>query len=68
MPAQPYGPEQVSPTRDTRFRWMQSVIGCTHYVSGASEHDYIDKADGPGVIFVEREQITDSGEAYIGGA
>ena len=61
-----FGPEQVSPTRDTRFRWMQSVIQCTHYVSGASEQDYIDKADGPGVTFVAREAIDNSSEAYIG--
>jgi hypothetical protein len=67
VPPQNYGREQVSPTRDTRFRWMQSVIGCTHYVSGASEQDYINKADGPGVTFVERETIADSGEAYVGG-
>lgn len=66
VPAQSYGNEQVSPTRDTRFRWMQSVIGCTHYVSGASEQDYINKADGPGVTFAERETIADSGDAYIG--
>jgi hypothetical protein len=66
VPAASYGNEQVSPTRDTRFRWMQSVIGCTHYVSGASEQDYINKADGPSVTFVERETITDSGDAYIG--
>jgi len=67
VPAQNYGPEQVSPTRDTRFRWMQSVVHCTHYVCGASEQDYIDKADGPGVTFVAREAIDNSGDAYIGG-
>jgi hypothetical protein len=67
VPAQDYGPEQMSPTRDTRFRWMQSVIHCTHYVCGASERDYIDKADGPGVTFVERETIDNSADAYIGG-
>jgi len=66
VPAQTYRREQISPTRDTRFRWMQSVIGCTHYVSGASEQDYIDKADGPDVTFVKREAITDFGDAYIG--
>lgn len=66
VPAQDYGPEQVSPTRDTRFRWMQSVVHCTHYVCGASEQDYIDKADGPGVTFVPRETIDNSGDAYIG--
>ncbi len=67
VPAQDYGCEQVSPTRDTRFRWMQSVIHCTHYVSGASEQDYINKADGPGVTFVRREAIDNSADAYIGG-
>jgi len=67
VPAQNYGPELVSPTRDTRFRWMQSVIHCTHYVCGASEQDYINKADGPGVTFVPREAIEDSADAYIGG-
>lgn len=67
VPAQDYGPEQVSPTRDTRFRWMQSVIHCTHYVCGASEQDYINKADGPGVTFVEREAIDHSADAYTGG-
>jgi hypothetical protein len=67
VPAQNFGPEQVSPTRDTRFRWMQSVIRCTHYVCGASEQDYIDKAEGPGVTFVERESIDNSADAYIGG-
>lgn len=67
VPTQNYGLEQVSPARDTRFRWMQSVIRCTHYVSGASEQNYIDKADGPGVTFVERDSIDDSADAYIGG-
>jgi hypothetical protein len=66
VPSRAHGREQVSPTRDTRFRWMQSVIGCTHYVSGASEQDYINKADGPGVTFVERDEISDAAEAYTG--
>ena len=66
VPAGEYGAAQISPTRDTRFRWMQSVIGCTHYVSGASEQNYMNKADGPGVTFVEREAIPDSGRAYLG--
>jgi hypothetical protein len=66
LPDGDYGPSQISPTRDTRFRWMQSVIHCTHYVSGASEQNYINKTDGPGVNFVEREAISDSGRAYTG--
>lgn len=67
VPAQDYGSDQMSPARDPRFRWMQSVIRCTHYVCGASEQDYINKADGPGVTFVERETIDNSADAYIGG-
>jgi hypothetical protein len=64
IPGGEFGPKQISPTRDTRFRWMQSVIRCTHYVAGASEHHYINKADAPEVKFIERDEISDSGEAY----
>ena len=66
VPAPTYGNEQISPTRDTRFRWMQSVIGCTHYISGASEQDYVKKAEAPGVDFIERNEIADASDAYIG--
>ena len=64
IPGQDFGPEQISPTRDTRFRWMQSVIQCTHYVAGASEQHYINKADAPQVKFTKRDEISDSGKAY----
>jgi hypothetical protein len=66
LPAQEFGAEQISPTRDTRLRWMQSVIHCTHYVAGAGEREYLDEADAPGVTFVQRDEISDSGLAYIG--
>ena len=66
IPGGEFGPEQISPTRDTRFVWMQSVIRCTHYVTGASEQDYINKADAPEVKFVRREEISDSGKSYTG--
>ena len=59
-----FGPEQISPTRDTRFVWMQSVIQCTHYVTGASEQDYINKADAPEVKFVRRDEISDWDRVY----
>ena len=59
-----FGPEQISPTRDTRFSWMQSVIRCTHYIAGASEQHYINTADAPGVKFVNRDEISDSDKAY----
>lgn len=64
VPGGKFGPEQISPTRDTRFVWMQSVIRCTHYVAGASEQHYINKADAPEVKFVRREEISESGKAY----
>jgi hypothetical protein len=64
IPGQDFGPEQISPTRDTRFVWMQSVIQCTHYVAGASEQHYINKADAPEVKFVRRDDISDSSKAY----
>jgi hypothetical protein len=57
-------PEQISPTRDSRFTWMQSVIRCTHYVAGASEQHYINKADAPEVNFLKRDEISESGKAY----
>jgi hypothetical protein len=64
IPGGEFGPEQISPTRDTRFRWMQSVIECTHYVAGASEQHYINKADAPNVKFIKRDEISDFDRAY----
>jgi len=64
IPGKEFGPKQISPTRDTRFRWMQSVIQCTHYVAGASEQHYINKADAPEVRFVRRDEISDYNKAY----
>lgn len=66
LPAQTFDAAHISPTRDTRLRWMQSVIQCTHYVAGEGEREYLDEADAPGVTFVQREEISDSGLAYIG--
>jgi len=66
LPVQTFDATHISPTRDTRLRWMQSVIQCTHYVAGAGERDYLNEADAPGVTFVQREEISDSGLAYIG--
>jgi hypothetical protein len=64
IPGGEFGPEQISPTRDTRFHWMQSVIRCTHYIAGASEQRYMNEADAPGVKLVNRDEISDSGKAY----
>ncbi|HEY1110365.1 MAG TPA: hypothetical protein VGE76_17070 [Opitutaceae bacterium] len=56
---------QISPTRDSRLRWMQSVIGCTHYIAGAGEQAYLNKADAPEITFVNRDPIDRSDEAYV---
>ena len=66
LPPQSFDAAQLSPTRDTRLRWMQSVIQCTHYVAGAGEREYLNEADAPGVTFVQRDEISDSDLAYIG--
>jgi hypothetical protein len=65
LPEQDWKPAQVSPTRDTRLRWMQSVIRCTHYVAGASEMKYLDRSEAPGVTFMERDEIDDPHAAYV---
>ncbi len=56
--------EQISPTRDTRLRWMQSVIHCTHYVTGAGEQAYLRREDAPEIVYVRREEIERSDEAF----
>jgi hypothetical protein len=65
LPNTPYTREQISPTRDTRLRWMQSVIRCTHYVAGASEQDYLRKEDAPEITYVVRDAIERADEAYV---
>ena len=64
IPRGEFHPKQISPTRDTRFQWMQSVIRCTHYVAGASELHYINRADAPEVKFIRRDEISDSAKSY----
>ena len=60
------GKEQISPTRDTRLRWMQSVVGCTHYVCGAGEAKYLNKDEAPGIEFVDRDVVDRPHESWIG--
>lgn len=64
LPPTAFDPGQVSPTRDTRLRWMQSVVHCTHYVCGAGEQAYLNPADAPEIQFVPRETIERSDEAH----
>src|SRR5262249_43834606 len=49
LPATGFTAEQISPTRDTRLRWMQSVLHCTHYVTGAGERAYLHEEEAPGI-------------------
>jgi len=56
--------ERISPARDTRLRWMQSVIHCTHYVTGAGEQAYLRTEDAPEIRYVRREDIERSDEAF----
>jgi len=65
LPPQSVEKRQKSPGRDLRFLWMQSVIGCTHYVMGASEKEYLDHAAFPEVTFVERDSIPEPEYAWI---
>jgi hypothetical protein len=64
LPTTPFTREQVTPTRDTRLRWMQSVLHCTHYIAGAGEQAYLNRADAPEITYVSRDQIERSDEAY----
>jgi hypothetical protein len=60
----PFTTAQISPTRDTRLHWMQSVIRCTHYVAGASEKLYLHTQDAPEIVYIERDPIDLPEEAY----
>jgi hypothetical protein len=56
--------EQISPTRDSRLRWMQSVVHCTHYIAGVGEQAYLNKADAPEITFLFRDLVDRSDEAW----
>jgi hypothetical protein len=60
----PFEKSQVSPARDTRLRWMQSVVRCTHYVAGAGEQAYLRREDAPEITFVKRDEIERADEAF----
>ena len=65
LPSVTYGKEQISPTRDTRLRWMQSVVRCTHYIAGAGERDYLHPEEAPEITFINRDTIDRSDEACL---
>ncbi len=64
LPPADFTKEQISPARDTRLRWMQSVIHCTHYIAGAGESAYLRREEAPEITFINREIIERSDEAY----
>ena len=64
LPVLAFGKEQISPTRDTRLRWMQSVIHCTHYIAGAGERAYLRPEEAPEITFINRDAIESADEAY----
>jgi hypothetical protein len=43
------------------------VVRCTHYVAGASEVQYLNRAETPEITFVERDAIDDSHGSFVGG-
>jgi hypothetical protein len=65
LPLMAFSKEQITPTRDTRLRWMQSVLHCTHYICGAGEQGYLHPEEAPEIAFVPRDHIERSDEAYI---
>jgi len=64
LPMTAFTKEQISPTRDTRLRWMQSVVHCTHYVAGAGEQAYLRRDEAPEITYVARDPIERFDEAY----
>ena len=64
LPETPFTKEQVSPARDTRLKWMQSVIRGTHYVAGAGEQAYLRREDAPEITYVSRDTSDRADEAY----
>lgn len=64
LPATTFTKDQISPTRDSRLRWMQSVLHCTHYIAGAGERAYLHPEDAPEITFVNRDAIDDAHEAW----
>ena len=64
LPPTVFTKEQISPTRDSRLRWMQSVVHCTHYVAGAGEIAYLRREEAPEITFINRDAIDRHDEAF----
>jgi hypothetical protein len=64
LPLTGFSKEQISPARDSRLLWMQSVLHCTHYIAGAGEQAYLRRKDAPEINFSTRDAIDQSDEAW----
>jgi len=64
LPLTEFTKVQISPARDSRLRWMQSVVRCTHYIAGAGEKDYLRPEETPEITFINRDAIDRSDEAF----
>lgn len=64
LPQMSFTKAQISPARDNRLLWMQSILHCTHYIAGAGEQGYLRKEEAPEIQFVTRDEIERSDEAY----
>jgi hypothetical protein len=64
LPPTTFKKEQISPTRDTRLAWMQSVVHCTHYVAGPGEKAYLRQEEVPEITFINRDAIDRHDEAF----
>jgi hypothetical protein len=64
LPPATFTKEQISPARDSRLRWMQSVLHCTHYIAGVGEQAYLCQSDAPEIHFLTRDAIDRADEAY----
>jgi hypothetical protein len=64
LPPIAFTKDQISPARDTRLRWMQSVVHCTHYVAGAGERAYLRQEETPEITFINRDAIDRQDEAF----
>ncbi len=65
LPDQPVIKSQKTPGRDDRFKWMNSVIRATHYITGNAEYDYLKRENFPEVEFIKRDQIEDQELAWL---
>jgi len=65
LPEQIVTKKQKNPDAHHRFEWMRSVVGCSHYIYGAGEAEYLAMEEIAGVTFVRRDEIELSGSSWL---